>query len=169
MHKKIIFLLLFIYFSSGLAQSERDTALQQIMKLFGGRWIGKGTSPSGEKIVSTLNFSWTLNHKFIKVKNELKRGKKNVLVAEATYGWHPVLRQVLFWSFDQDGSIHEGSAKIEGQALVHEWRAIQGNGRIQDFRSRLRLLDKNNAQLTVEEPQKQGWVTIFQIKYTRAN
>lgn len=149
------------------AQPNNNNSLNRIADIFLGNWVGEGNAPEGGKFTTALKFEWTLNKKFINVKNTINIGGKSQLFAETFYGWHPILQRVLFWSFDNDGSINEGTTTVEGNTIHHDWRSFTGNGQIRELRSRLTRNSKNEATFTLLEPRDGEWVETHTIKYKR--
>lgn len=129
-----------------IAQETSANSLNQIAGKFLGNWIGYGLSPEGEKYTSKLTFEWTLNKNFIRMNNFLTAEGQTELYALTIYGWQPVLQTVVFWSFDNSGTINEGVAKMEGNTLGHEWRAFSQNGEIRELRST--IVRENEGQIT---------------------
>ncbi|RMF62176.1 MAG: hypothetical protein D6743_12545 [Calditrichaeota bacterium] len=146
------------------AQAKRQNDLAKIAQSFLGKWVGKGNLPSGETFVSELIFEWTLNKNFIKVTNNVSAGQHSGLFATTFYGWQPVLQQVVFWSFDSEGTINEGAARFEGNELKHEWRSFGQNGEIRDWRSTLAKNDANTLTFTVTESGSQPVTVVYKRK-----
>ena len=158
-------LLLLVCTIPGAAQSKKSNTLPELAKMFLGDWQGTGETPDGESFVSTLNFRWTLDNNFIEVKNYIQNdSREKHLFAATTYGWQPVLSQIVFWSFDRDGTIHEGAAELDGAQLKHEWRAFSKGGEIQDWRSILTRQD--DSHVTFKVIDNHG-VELVEIKYQR--
>jgi hypothetical protein len=149
------------------AQSNTGNSLAQIADTFLGTWVGEVDSPEIGKFTTELTFEWTFKNKFLKATNVLVSGGQRNLYAEVTYGWHPVLNKVIFWSFDKDGGINEGEATLEGDTLRHEWRSFMGTGEIRDMQSRLTRVSQDRATLTMLEPEAGKWVEAYTIRYKR--
>lgn len=145
------------------AQPGRSSTLPQVADIFLGKWIGQGTTPDGDKFTSQLIFEWTLNKNFIEVKNLVNSGGEPNLFALTLYGWQPVLGKLVFWSFDNEGTINEGLAELTENTIKHEWRAFRSNGEIRDWRSTLTRQDENNLTFTV----RNGDVELYSINYKR--
>ena len=145
-------------------QKESVSALQQISGNFLGSWSGEGTAPDGQKFQSKLNFVWTLDKNFIKVENLIKSGDETSLFALTFYGWQPVLKQIVFWSFDRDGTINEGVANLDGNSLNHEWRSFSQNGEINEWRSTLTKNDSVSISFTITDVQSGE---SFSVHYKR--
>ena len=77
------------------------------------------------------------------------------------YGKQPVLNRIVFWSFDNEGTISEGIVEFKDSTLKHEWRSFGSNGEIKDWRSNLIRHDENTATFTI-----QGEVS-FSVNYKR--
>ncbi len=142
-----------------LAAQTNNNSLDQIAATFLGKWVGEVKGPNNEIVTSELVFEWTLNKKFIKVTNLL--GQKKSLFALIFYGRQPVLNHIVFWSFDNEGTINEGIAEFKDNSLKHEWRSFGSNGAIKDWRSNLTRHDENTATFTI-----QGEVSVS-VKYKR--
>ncbi|MFQ5651404.1 MAG: hypothetical protein ACE5IY_15820 [bacterium] len=142
-------LLMFVAMPVAKAQPGKSSTLPQIANLFIGTWVGHGTTPDGEPFVSELSFKWTLNKSFLEVNNQVKRNGKSQRFAFTLYGWQPVLGQLVFWSFDEDGTINEGLAELAGNTLKHQWRSFSQNGEIREWRSTLTLEEKNKVTFTM--------------------
>ncbi len=145
-----ILLPIFAIFTAGedLAAQPNNNSLDQIADTFLGKWVGEVKGPNNEVVTSELIFEWTLNKKFIKVTNLL--GQKKSLFALTFYGRQPVLNRIVFWSFDNEGTINEGIAEFKDNALKHEWRSFSSNGEINDWRSNLTRHDENSATFTIQ-------------------
>lgn len=156
-----IILITFLIFAAleDLPAQTNNNSLDQIADTFLGKWVGEVKGPNNEVVTSELIFEWTLNKKFIKVTNLL--GQKKGLFALTFYGWQPVLNRIVFWSFDNEGTISEGTAELKDNSLKHEWRSFGSNGEIKDWRSNLTRHDENTATFTI-----QGRAS-FSVKYKR--
>lgn len=144
--------------------NERSNSLDQIVEKFGGTWIGKGASPQGGEFTSKLIFQWTLNRNFIKVENLVQSNGPQELFALTIYGWQPVLRQVVFWSFDNSGAINEGIAEISENTLRHEWRSFEKNGEIKDWQSTVTRHSADSLTFTITDVQRKE---TYKIEYER--
>jgi len=142
-----------------LAAQTNNNSLDQIADTFLGTWVGEVKGPNDEIVTSELIFEWTLNKKFIKVTNLL--GQKKGLFALTFYGKQPVLNRIVFWSFDNEGTISEGIVEFKDSSLKHEWRSFGSNGEIKDWRSNLTKHDENTATFIL-----QGKAS-FSVKYKR--
>lgn len=140
--------------------SPQNESLPQIVERFGGSWIGEGVAPGGETFTSKLVFQWTLNRNFIKVANHIHADGPEELFAVTFYGWQPVLRQVVFWSFDQSGAINEGVAELNGNELRHEWRSFEKNGEIKDWRSTLNREGEDTLTFTITDEKSKETYTV---------
>ncbi len=141
--------------NENLAAQINNNSLEQIADTFLGKWVGEVKGPNDEIVTSELVFEWTLNKKFIKVTNLV--GQKKSLFALTFYGRQPVLNQIVFWSFDNEGTINEGIAEFKDNSLKHEWRSFGSNGEIKDWRSSLTRHDENSATFTL---QGEAWFTV---------
>ena len=141
--------------NENLAAQINNNSLEQIADTFLGKWVGEVKGPNDEIVTSELVFEWTLNKKFINVTNLL--GQKKSLFALTFYGRQPVLNQIVFWSFDNEGTINEGIAEFKDNSLKHEWRSFGSSGEIKDWRSTLTRHDENSATFTL---QGEGWFTV---------
>ena len=160
-HSLKILSTIFVIFvaTEDLAAQTNNKSLDEIADTFLGIWVGEVKGPNNEVVTSELIFEWTLNKKFIRVTNLL--GQKKNLFALTFYGRHPVLNQIVFWSFDNEGTINEGIAEFKENSLKHQWRSFGGNGEIKDWRSNLTRRDENSASFTI-----QGEAT-FTVSYKR--
>lgn len=149
------------------AQYNEAASLNEIMKLFEGTWTGQGKAEDGANFKSKLTFEWTLDRNFIRVNNVLTTGGESQLFAETIYGWQPVFKRVVFWSFDRDGNINEGSATLEGGVLQHEWRSFTRSGEIRDWKSEWSSDGHNTATFTLFEPKEGEWEKSFTMTYSR--
>lgn len=147
----LLVMLLFVGSGDLPAQETSANALDQIAGKFLGIWIGYGVSPEGEKYTSKLSFEWTLDKKFIKMNNFLTTSGPPELFALTIYGWQPVLKNIVFWAFDSNGTINEGAVKIEDNTLTHQWRAFSRNGEIKDLRSKMTLSQDDEIIFTLFE------------------
>ncbi len=134
--------------NENLAAQINNNSLEQIADTFLGKWVGEVQGPNDEIVTSELVFEWTLNKKFIKVTNLL--GQKKALFALTFYGKQPVLNRIVFWSFDNEGTISEGIVEFKDSSLKHEWRSFGSNGEIKDWRSNLTRHDENTATFTIQ-------------------
>lgn len=133
---------------SGLAQ-EKERSLDSVAGVLLGTWRGEGQGPGGEIFTSELQFSWTLNKQFLKAENTIETGGKKMLFATTYYGWQPVMKKIVFWSFDRQGTINEGTAIFDGKTLTHQWRSFSQNGAIKDWRSTLTAEGKKQLLFTI--------------------
>ncbi len=153
--KILLTIFIIITASEDLAAQTNNPSLDQIADTFLGKWVAEVKGPNNKVVTSELVFEWTLNKKFIKVTNLL--GQKKSLFALTFYGRQPVLNQIVFWSFDNEGTINEGIAEFKDNSLKHEWRSFGSSGEIKDWRSTLTRHDENSATFTL---QGEGWFTV---------
>ena len=139
--------------------------LQQLADLYVGKWQGKGKTPDNIEFDSNLVFEWTLNDNFLVVKNDVTAAGKNELAAVTYYGWQPVLRQIIFWSFDKDGNFGEGVAALEENSLKHSWRSFSSNGEIRDWESTLTRLGTTELLFSIQDNQS---LETYMITYKKA-
>lgn len=147
-----------------IAQPGTTSTLPQTADLFAGKWLGQGTTPSGEKFKSELSFRSTLDNHFLEVSNKVDDGNQNRQFALTIYGWQPVLGKLVFWSFDRDGTINEGLATLTGKTLTHEWRSFSKGGEIREWRSTLRRTGEEKLHFTLMDGSGQE---ISSIEYRR--
>lgn len=159
----MIGIMLLILSTTTLSAQSDSSAVNQLADVFLGKWVGEGENPDGDKFVSTLNFKWALGKHFVEVENQVTANGKPQDFARTFYGWQPVLQQLVFWSFDRNGTINEGVAELEGATLKHEWRSFTSGGEITDWRS---SLTKNGDRLTFALFDDRGQET-FSIEYKK--
>ncbi len=147
------------------AQPGKTNSLPQVAERFLGTWIGKGAPSDGTQFTSKLIFKWTLNENFLEVQNMINANGIEEQYATTYYGWQPVMGQIVFWSFDKNGTINEGLAELEGDNLKHEWRSFSKGGEIRDWRSMLMHHDNENLTFTVLDGRNE---VMSSIKYSRS-
>ncbi len=150
--------------SSTNAQPGTSSTLPQVADLFLGNWAGTSTTASGENVASELTFRWTLDRNFLEVRNSVTSEGKLELFALTVYGWQPVLGKLVFWAFDKDGTINEGVAELETEALNHQWRSFSKAGEIRDWTSTLERIGKGRIAFTVFD---RGGAELFSLEYKK--
>lgn len=159
--------LILVLFVSHRATAQDDglkdgrTELQTMSRLFEGIWLGKGETGDGSIFESELAFERVMADRFIRVHNHIKVNGRSELAAMTIYGWQPVLKQVVFWVFDKDGTTGEGVATLSDSSVSHEWRTFGGNGEIKEWESKL-VRQGSSLQLELAD-MKAG--QVFEVVY----
>jgi len=147
--------------TGGFGQEAKNNSLPQVIENFQGTWIGEGKSPDGDPFKSELVFAWTLNDNFIQVTNSITANGRKEKYATTYYAWQPVLKQIVFWSLDKDGTINEGLAELAESTLKHEWRSFSKGGEIQDWRSKLEKTSADSFTFSLLDERNQEMFSIY--------
>jgi len=160
----IVILALLLFVAAGnvrpVVAQDKESSLPKLAAAFLGKWQAEGTDADGGKFVSYLNFQWTLDRNFLKVENTINAGGKPFLFATTYYGWQPVMKQIVFWSFDRDGTINEGTATFTDNLLSHQWRSFSQNGEIKDWQSWLKRTSKDEIVFTISDGKRVDGNTV---------
>jgi hypothetical protein len=133
----IIFLLGLLPASVLFAAAEESPAkapaspLAQVAFFTAHEWDAKlPDSPDGKKMSIHASFTWAENRQAIRISNQFVIDGKPTPYIDGLYFWNPEKRTIMFLYSDAKGSLYEGTVRLEGDKLVHEFQEIHADGKI---------------------------------------
>jgi hypothetical protein len=94
-------------------------------------------SPEGKKMSIHARFAWAENRQAIRISNQFVIDGKPTPYIDGLYFWNPEKRAIMFVYSDSQGSLSEGTVRLEDGKLVHEFREIHPDGKIDTFVARV--------------------------------
>jgi hypothetical protein len=94
-------------------------------------------SPDGKKMSIHARFTWAENRQAIRISNQFVIDGKPTPYIDGLYFWNPEKRAIMFLYSDAKGSLYEGTVRLEGDKLVHEFQEIHPDGKIDALLARV--------------------------------
>src|SRR5450432_2885305 len=94
-------------------------------------------SPNGKKMKIHAVFTWAQNGQAIRISNQFVTDGKPMPYIDGLYAWDPRRHAIAFWYVDAEGSLSQGTVKMEDGKLVHEFQEVHGDGKSADFTARV--------------------------------
>ena len=86
-------------------------------------------APDGKKRKIHAQFSWSQNGQAIRISNQFVTDGKARPYIDGLYAWDPKQQAIVFWYVDAEGALTNGTVKMEGGKLVHEFEEIGVDGK----------------------------------------
>ena len=86
-------------------------------------------SPDGKKMSIHARFTWAENRQAIRISNQFMIDGKPAPYIDGLYYWNPEKRALMFVYTDAKGGLYEGTVRLEGDKLVHEFQEIHADGK----------------------------------------
>lgn len=87
-------------------------------------------SPDGKKMSIHARFIWAQNKQAICISNQFVIDGKPTPYIDGLYFWNPEKRIIMFVYSNAEGGLFEGTVRLEEGKLVHEFREIHPDGKI---------------------------------------
>jgi hypothetical protein len=87
-------------------------------------------SPDGKKMSIHARFTWAQNKQAICISNQFVIDGKPTPYIDGLYFWNPEKRVIMFVYSNAEGGLFEGTVRLEGDKLVHEFQEIHPDGKI---------------------------------------
>jgi hypothetical protein len=87
-------------------------------------------SPDGKKMSIHARFTWAQNKQAICISNQFVIDGKPMPYIDGLYFWNPEKRVIMFVYSNAEGGLFEGTVRLEGDKLVHEFQEIHPDGKI---------------------------------------
>ena len=87
-------------------------------------------SRDGKKMSIHARFTWAENRQAIRISNQFVIDGKPTPYIDGLYYWNPEKHAIMFVYSDAKGSLYQGSVRVEGEKLVHEFQEIHPDGKI---------------------------------------
>jgi hypothetical protein len=94
-------------------------------------------SPDGKKMSIHARFTWAQNKQAICISNQFVIDGKPLPYIDGLYFWNPEKRAIMFVYSNAEGGLFEGTVRIEGDKLVHEFQEIHPDGKIDQLLARV--------------------------------
>jgi hypothetical protein len=94
-------------------------------------------SPDGKKMSIHARFTWAENRQAIRISNQFVIDGKPTPYIDGLYFWNPEKRAIMFVYSNAEGGLFEGTVRLEGDKLVHEFQEIHPNGKIDPLLARV--------------------------------
>ncbi|HEY2139384.1 MAG TPA: hypothetical protein VGH00_04835 [Chthoniobacterales bacterium] len=88
-------------------------------------------SPDGKKMKIHARFTWAENHHAIRISNQFVIDGKPTPYIDGLYYWNPAKKVIMFVYSDAEGNLSEGTVRLDGGKLVHEFQEIHPDGKIE--------------------------------------
>lgn len=142
--------------------------LNQLAWLVGGKWIAEGDKgPDGKPFHVESTITWGENERIIRFTTLFRVDGKPVPVYSGVYAWHPAKQKFVFLYTDNEGSLTEGEAVIEGDRLEQEFQIVGGDGGGRPFRSIIVRRGPDDYDWNVLRLKDGKWVEVLALRYKR--
>jgi hypothetical protein len=143
--------------------------VDQLAWMVGGKWTAEGDKgPDGKPFHVETKFSLAENHRGILFTTWFLIDGKLVPTYEGIYAWQPAEKKFKFLYTDNEGTLTEGTAAWESDALEQEFEIVEPDGAAHTFRSTVKRTGPDDYDWNVRQQGKDGaWVVLFGLKYKR--
>jgi hypothetical protein len=87
-------------------------------------------SPDGKRMHIHARFTWADNRRAIRISNQFVIDGKPTPYIDGLYYWNPGKHAIMFVYSDAKGSLYQGTVRLDGEKLVHEFQEIHPDGKI---------------------------------------
>lgn len=133
-----------------------------------GVWAAQGSSPEAGEYTEELAYEWTMGRKFMKSTYVMRAGEKIVWTDVGMVGIDPATGHLVGFNFGMDGTIGWGrtTEHESGESFLTEGSVVGPNPK-QDYRARMRRLEGDRLEFTIEMKQGDAYVTQSTQTYSR--
>ncbi len=150
------------------SQAPGDNPLNQLAWMIGGKWVADGDKgPDGKPFHVESTITWGDNGRVIKFTTLFREDGRLVPVYSGIYAWHPAKKKLVFLYTDNQGSLTEGEAVMNGDRLEQEFRIVGADGVARPFRSTIVRCGTDDYDWTVLRERDGAWAETFGLKYKR--
>jgi hypothetical protein len=150
--------------------STTPAELQPIAFLTTHEWEAKlPDSPEGKKKKIHARFTWSQNHRVIRISNELVTDGKASPYIDGLYAWDPQERVIVFWYVDARGSLTKGTVKMEDGKLAHEFQETEPDGKTAGYVARVTPLGNEAWDNEIFARTANGLTPLVKVRYEIAN
>jgi len=147
---------------------DADSTLKPLEFLSGGVWVGQlPPMPDGHQLSLATTFTWMENKQALRFDTMRVAGEKRSGYSSGIYGWHPGRKAIVFWYFDDKGTLYEGTVTVEGHTLVHDFTATDKQGKLSAYRARIEPDGANAYTNTIFAQQSGTWTQLVSVRYER--
>ena len=122
-------------------------------------------SPDGKKMKIHAQFTWSQNRQAIRISNQFVTNGKARPYIDGLYAWDPQQHAIVFWYVDAEGSLSQGTVKVEEGMLVHEFVETHGDGRTAEFVARVTPHGDQGWENEIFARKPDGLAPIVKVRY----
>ena len=149
-------------------QPTSDNPLNRLAWLIGGKWVAEGDKgPNGKPFHVESTITWGENGHAIRFTTLFRLDGKLVPVYSGIYAWHPAKQKFVFLYTDNEGSLTEGEAVVEGDRLEQEFQIVGADGSGRPFRSNVVRRGPDDYDWNVLRLKDGKWDEALALKYKR--
>lgn len=142
MNKNLPLVLAMVVLVSSAFAADKPSApgekLGPLAFLAGHTWEAKlPENADGKKRGLRAHFAWGQNHQAIIFTSAFVTDGKPMPYVDGMYLWNPEKRALEMIYSEGDGTLTEGTVHVDGEKLVHEFRQIHADGKVEDYVSHL--------------------------------
>lgn len=163
--KKFTLVLLVCFSHSLLKAQTQKGELIAFENLMDGTWVSEGLQLGGHQGKTTFIYEWGLDGNMVKVKTfttdpkTFEYGVRN----EGVRCWDATNKQVVFYEFDKQGGITQGTVTLEGQNIFYDY-SYHGT----QLRDAWIYIDRDTYRYIVGVWQEGEWLTKYhETKFVR--
>jgi hypothetical protein len=170
---KLVFLLgcavAFLQFDSKAAEEATANPLAPLAFFTTHEWDAQlPDSPKGQKLKIHAVFTWAQNRQAIRISNQFVADGKPTPYIDGLYAWDPQRRAIVFWYVDAQGSLSQGTVKMEDGKLVHEFQEVQRDGKSADYLARVTPHGEESWENEILARKAEGLTPIVKVRYEAA-
>jgi hypothetical protein len=124
--------------------------------------------PDGKKMKIHARFTWAENRQAILINNHFVVDGKSMPYVEGLYAWNPEKHTIEFWYCDAKGSLTEGTVKLEEGKLVHDFREIASDGKVESLLARVTPLGAVGWENEIFARKDDALTPIVKVRYEPA-
>lgn len=125
-------------------------------------------SKDGKKMSIHARFTWAENHQAILISNHFVIDGKPMPYITGLYVWNPEKKSLVFTYVDGKGSLSEGTVRMEGNQLIHEFHEINPSGKSEQFVARVTPHGTESWDNAIFAGRGDGQTPIVQVQYLPA-
>ena len=125
-------------------------------------------SPDGKKMSIHARFTWAENRQAIRISNQFVIDGKPTPYIDGLYFWNPEKRAIMFLYSDAQGSLYEGTVRIEDEKLVHEFQEIHADGKIDPLLARVTPHGTDSWDNAIFARKNGALTPLVQVQYLPA-
>jgi hypothetical protein len=126
-------------------------------------------SPDGKKMSIHARFTWAENRQAIRISNQFVIDGKPTPYIDGLYFWNPDKRIIMFLYSDAKGSLYEGTVRLEGDKLVHEFQEIHADGKIDPLLARVTPHGTDSWDNAIFARKDGALTPLVQVQYLPAH
>jgi hypothetical protein len=146
---------------------EPNAALAPLGWLAGGRWVAASNSPQAPNLMRETIFEWAPNGQALRFWSFVTdRQLQRRPYVDGWYAFHPGRKALIFSYVDAEG-YYEGTVRVAGDTVAHEFEGISTTGDVQRYRYTFTRRSADEMGVRISEEVQGGWRDVIELVYRR--